>query len=322
MCGDAEQHQNPKRTWFGNHPAVSRGCMIVLGSIFFATSLPKAANMALALRQIEAYGFLSRGSALGVGLWVFVALELGLGTALILDYRRKLTLGTTMALLILFMVMTGHAWVQGTTEECGCFGAWLNRTPGEAFLGDAVLLVFVFLAWQGMGSRKASGQSRKAVMVVVAGLTGLVLPFCFGFSPLKNEVSPWIPLEKALEKIEIDGVTSINLEQGTHLVVLFDTGCQHCLEGIPALNTLSRNSALPPLVGLCPNGEEQRVQFAEAFYPAFAVGGIHEETFWRLMGDGDLPRVILIKAKRILKIWDVDLPDEAAVRIALSKSQG
>ena len=87
---------------------------------------------------------------------IALALEVGLGTVLILGLRRLWVLFPTTLLVSFFLFLTGRNYwlvLNGLRDEdaaCGCFGSLIQRTPGEAFWQDLfLLLVPLSLAYLG-----------------------------------------------------------------------------------------------------------------------------------------------------------------------------
>ena len=78
---------------------------------------------------------------------IALALEVGLGTVLILGLRRLWVLVPTTLLVSFFLFLTGRNYwlvLNGLRDEdsaCGCFGSLIERTPGEAFWQDLFLLL-------------------------------------------------------------------------------------------------------------------------------------------------------------------------------------
>ena len=79
----------------------------------------------------------------------FGPLEFVLGIALIVNWRPQITLPFSAALLVFFTGLMIYAWKIGATEDCGCFGSLVNRSPGEAAIEDLVMLGLVIIAWWG-----------------------------------------------------------------------------------------------------------------------------------------------------------------------------
>ncbi len=158
-----------------------------VGLILLAAGLVKAMDMELFIRQIMDYGIVSERLLLILSAWGLIALECALGVALLVFYRPRLMLSLTAALLLIFAGATGWAWLTGVTEDCGCYGAWLKQTPGQALVGDLVLLAATAIAWAGCRHVQAPQTRTKAWAVTIACLSGLALPVVFG-SPLQRSI--------------------------------------------------------------------------------------------------------------------------------------
>jgi hypothetical protein len=284
-----------------------------VGVVFLVAGLLKSADMALFVQQIKAYGIVSQWSILVAIAWAMVVLEMALGVGLIVAYRVKIVFPATALLLLAFLGITVWAWFTGSTEACGCFGAWIERTPGEAALEDVVLLTLLGLAWVGFRKRDVSQGRWKTGAVVASCLMGLALPAAFGFSFSGIQESASKTDETALGQFAVQGLGDFNLNSGTYLILVMDTGCDHCQEVVPEVNLLSEMPEVPPIIGLCVNGESDRMAFAEAFQPVFPMGQIEDDVFWRLLGDGDMPRTMLIHDGYVKKIWDLNPPPPDAV---------
>ena len=290
-----------------------------VGLILLAAGLVKAMDMELFIRQIMDYGIVSERLLLILSAWGLIALECALGVALLVFYRPRPMLSLTAALLLIFAGATGWAWLTGVTEDCGCYGAWLKQTPGQALVGDLVLLAATAIAWAGCRHVQAPQTRTKAWAVTIACLSGLALPVVFGFpTSAINRVQSNGPL---IGPIEVHGVGDVDLNKGEYLVVLMGMECFHCQEAIPDLNILCDAPDLPPLIALCTSEEADCIEFVEEFQPIFPIGHISDDLFWRLLADGDMPRIILLHDGHIKRVWDQTVPDEDAVKAEQSLSQ-
>ena len=104
---------------------------------------------------------------------IALALEVGLGTILILGIRRLWVLFPVTLLTSFFLFLTGRNYwlvMNGLRDEdaaCGCFGSLIERTPAEAFWQDLfLLLVPLGLAYIG---RQASSRGFPWRRLLVAG---------------------------------------------------------------------------------------------------------------------------------------------------------
>jgi hypothetical protein len=286
-----------------------------VGLVFLVAAVAKCVDMELFVRQIKAYGIVSQRPLLIVIAWGMVVLEIALGVGLVIAYRIKIIFSATTLLLVFFLGVTVWAWFSGATEACGCFGAWLERTPGQAALEDVVLLALTALAWAGFRRLQISQARWKTMAVWSACVIGLALPALFGFPFSGIQQSSSGAEETPLGRFSIQGLDEIALNNGTYLAVVMDRGCDHCQETIPELNMLAETPGLPPIVGLCVNGESDRMAFLEEFQPVFPLGQIEDDVFWRLLGDGDMPRTILTHDGTVKQVWDLNPPTADAVQV-------
>ena len=287
-----------------------------LGLFFVAASLSKGVDVALFMRQIKAYGIISDSTLVALTAWGLIALECTLGVGLIVFYRPRLFLGTAAGLLLFFWAITTWAWWTGSTENCGCFGGWMDRTPGEEAIENVILLLVTLFAARRPGHLKWQPSRARAWAVLAAGAVGLVLPVVSGLptsraKPFDSEV------KTALSQLELHGPQVVDLTQGTHLVVLMSTDCLHCQEAVFDLNDLARMPDLPSIVALCTNDECECEVFVEEFLPEFPIGCVTESLFFELLGDSNVPRIILLSNRRVLDAWDQIVPDEDMIRSRL-----
>jgi len=137
-------HGDPRpsapRRWLG----ALGGCL--LGAVLLVAAWGKALDPAGFAQQIHADGLDRLLPAAAMALAV-LALEAGLGVALLLGVRRWWVLAPATALTICFLLLNGRTWwlaahgAGGGAAGCGCFGNLVQRTPAEAFWQDLALLV-------------------------------------------------------------------------------------------------------------------------------------------------------------------------------------
>jgi hypothetical protein len=285
-----------------------------VGLVLIVAALLKAPDMELFVREIKEYGIFSDRLVLIFIAWGLIVVELALGVGLIVVYRPKILFPMTTLLWVIFIGATGSAWITGATENCGCFGAWLKRTPGEAVVEDLILLTATVLAWACLRRSQVSQTRAKTWAVSSACLIGLVLPAAFGF-PISGIRQPQLEaVETKIGQFPIQGLEHVDLNNGAYLIVVMATDCLHCQEAVPAIDMLAETVDLTSVIGLCANDEDERATFVETFQPVFPIGQVDQDVFWRLLADGDLPRVMLVRDGRVKRVWDNTVPDEEMVR--------
>jgi uncharacterized membrane protein YphA (DoxX/SURF4 family) len=153
---------------------------ILLGGVLLIAAWAKFLNPAAFAEQIEGLGLAFVLDARRLA-WLGVAVEAGLGVALLLGLRSRWLLIFATALVLFFLLITGRTYVRELRglpiEEasCGCFGSLIERTPAQAFWQDLFLLIpGLALCWLGRGKQGAASGLRW-VAVGAVSLTAFVL---------------------------------------------------------------------------------------------------------------------------------------------------
>jgi len=302
------------RGWRSNVPRLIAGAV---GVVLLSAAFMKMMDMDLFIRQMRDYGIISDYLLLSISGRGLIVLECTLGVGLLLFYRPRLTLLFTSALLLIFVGATGWAWFTNATEECGCFGTWVSRTPAEAALEGLILLALTVTAWlMSRPSQKPEGRAKAWILTAVC-LAGLTLPLASG-----SQLTRTVPNQNGTGDIplggfQIQGLESVDLEHGDYLMVLMDTDCSHCRDAVTELNWLAEDPGLPGVIGLSFNGEDRLKAFREELQVIFPIGQITEEDFWRLLGHGNVPRTLLVRDSVVQEVWDIEIPDEHTVKSIL-----
>ena len=119
---------------------------LFLGGILVVATFGKVLDPILLIQEIRNEGLDIVLSANSVAL-IALALEMGLGMALLLGMRNLIVLIPSSLLVAFFLFLTGkNFWmvVSGQRDnsfDCGCFGVFMERTATEAFWQDLLLLV-------------------------------------------------------------------------------------------------------------------------------------------------------------------------------------
>ena len=74
---------------------------------------------------------------------VICAFEIGLGIALLLGAKMRLTSWLSLLMTIFFTFLTFYSWKYDVVKDCGCFGDALHLEPFQSFMKDIILLVLI-----------------------------------------------------------------------------------------------------------------------------------------------------------------------------------
>ncbi len=82
--------------------------------------------------------------SLELGFFVIV-LEIVLGLALLVNWRKRDTTWALLALILFFTFLTFYSAYYNKVTDCGCFGDAIKLTPWQSFQKDIVLLVLILI---------------------------------------------------------------------------------------------------------------------------------------------------------------------------------
>lgn len=287
---------------------------IFMGLVFLIAGGLKAYEPLDFIRQIGDYQLLTSPGPIKVVAWVMIAVEIALGTALIVGYRRRVSVPLAAVVLVGFLVTLGWAWHVGATEDCGCFGSWVKRTPAEAFMEDLFMLGAICFAWW-LHRHEEVGVSRwRPATVLLSALIGLSVTALASNSARQSDdpmqrMKARATQPNLFENVNVEGVP-VDVKVGTRVIALIDTGCSHCQASVPELNRLSGElkASDTPLVALCSNRPEEVEAFVAKYKAEFPMGRVSYDDFTRLFERGKPPRMLLIQDGALLRLWDGVVP--------------
>ena len=298
---------------------------IIIGLVFLIAGGLKAYEPLDFIRQIGDYQLLTAPGLIKLVAWSMIAVEIALGTALIVGYRRRVSVPLAALVLGGFLVTLGWAWHVGETEDCGCFGSWVKRTPAEAFMEDVFMLGAICLAWW-LHRHEEVGVSRwRPATVLLSALIGLSVTAMASNSARQSDdpmqrMKAQATLPNLFANVNVEGVP-IDVTAGTRVIALIDTGCSHCQASVPELNRLSEElkQTNTPLVALCSNRPEEVEVFVAKYKAEFPMGRVSYDDFTRLFERGKPPRLLLIRDGALLRIWAGVVPPLGEVQPLLDR---
>ncbi len=98
---------------------------------------------------------------------VLVTLEIVLGVALLVGFRKKDTIKALFGLIVFFTFLTFYSAYFNKVTDCGCFGDAIPLNPWQSFTKDVILFVLILVLMFRMKLYKNSNS------VIAGGVTGL-----------------------------------------------------------------------------------------------------------------------------------------------------
>ena len=290
----------------------ARISQVIMGLVFLVSGLVKIWEPVLFYWETIPYTQL-----LKIGNWQLVArlalllgpFECGLGLALLANWRPRRAFPISVVLIIYFIGLMVAAWKIGATENCGCFGSLVDRSPGEAAVEDVIMLALLLFGWWGVRGLPSWNFAGRLVLVgtLVTVSVGAARFFPEAARLEKSDLQPGVKLT---------GLNPVGLEvammQGEYLVELMSPKCGHCIESVPKLNSWVAMEGLPTVIALnnFPQDAPVLVDFKKRLQPRFGIGTISKTDFFRLTWKHGYPRLAFVRDGVVQKVWERDeFPD-------------
>ena len=128
---------------------------IIVGVLFIFSGLVKAIDpLGLTYKMQEFFEVWARdGYAVTLMNWLYgqsfvfsiiiISIEVVLGVALLVGFKKKSVLAFLLLLMIFFTFLTSYVLFSGKIATCGCFGDCIPLTPIQTFTKDILLLLLI-----------------------------------------------------------------------------------------------------------------------------------------------------------------------------------
>lgn len=101
-----------------------------------------------------------------------IALEVILGIALLIGWKKNFVLSLLLLLTLFFTFLTGYVLFSGKIRACGCFGDCIPLTPLQTFTKDIILLLLLLFIIAGRKYIQPLFKDMLGALVVFASLLG------------------------------------------------------------------------------------------------------------------------------------------------------
>ncbi len=270
---------------------------LVLGLVFLLAGVAKAVDPAEFAHEIEGYGLVGPGlSAIAAPL--LIAVEMTLGVALLLAFAVPAMAILSSAMILGFLGLKISSLAAGRTDPCGCFGAYLQTSPGWGIVIDLGFLMAALLALWGSRRRQA-GSGRPALLAVAgAGLASLGLALASPDLPLDGLITR-LTAGRTLRDLGIEGKVP---GDGARLVALLDLTDPKSGETAALLDAFSSKPGAPTVLALTPSSEEEKSAFTWSANPTFEIQHVDRPILKPLYRR--LPRFFLVISGKVVAVYD------------------
>jgi thiol-disulfide isomerase/thioredoxin/uncharacterized membrane protein YphA (DoxX/SURF4 family) len=314
-----------KRTTIDTRQLGYRFISILLGAILLAAAVFKGVDLDQFALQIRQYGILPDGSRLSFGVaWFMVVVEAVIGASLLMNWRPRAMLAAFIVLMLLFIGALIWAEAQGGVSDCGCFGPAAQRSPMEALLEDALLLLAAAFAWWLRTDTIYFKHTIKTWGICAVCVMAMILPLTME----KTNATQSAPVRESNGRgpgmiLESTNGQQFDLGSGTILLALMSTDCIHCQESVPVLNEIVADAADALTVYAVAADDPAKIdRFVEENFAFYPVLPIDVERLGSWMGDDPLPQYLLFRDGRIVARWRDTVPEPQALIDLTKKENG
>ena len=287
---------------------------VLLGLVFIVSALLKLFDIDKFELYIYSYHFFSLNFSFIVARLAII-LELVLGIGLVSQCLHKLMWWGSVAMLGAYSLLLIYALAVGRTDNCHCFGDFLQFDPKESLIKNG-LLIILFLVIYKMESWKTSFRWLILALTIMASSIAV-----FVISPPDNLTSNSDP-EQNLQvelfdaMLDDEPLDSLNLKEGKQVVCFFSTGCEYCQMAARKLSLMQQFNDFP----------EERVTYLfmgdgegiEKFYEQSASARYHDVLFpdarmLKAVG-GNLPTIVFLDGGEVVHEYGFRNMDEAEIK--------
>jgi len=269
---------------------------VLLGLVFIVSSVLKLFDMDRFEIYIYSYHFFSLNFSFLVARAAII-LELVLGIGLVSNTSHKLFWWGSMAMLAGYTLLLLYALIIGRTDNCHCFGDFLQFDPKQSLIKNGVLMLLFLLIYKVEEWKTPYRWLIIGLAVIVSTVTVFIVSPPDNFTPAyASEQNLNVPLfEEMLDDAPLD---SLHLKEGKQVVCLFSTGCEYCQMSARKLSLMQQFYGFPAdrITYVFMGSEEGIKKFYERSESAQYRNVLYPDAVRLLKSvNGNLPVIVLLE---------------------------
>ena len=215
---------------------------MLLGVMFIVSAVLKVFDMDKFEIYIYSYHFFSLNFSFLVARAAIIV-ELVLGIGLVSNCFHKLMWWGSMAMLLGYTLLLIYAFAIGRTDNCHCFGDFLQFNPWQSLLKNLVLVLLFLLIYKVKGWRFQGQWLALAAVALVATVAVFVISPPDNFLPSNAENS--LQTEYFNSALQEPPLKDFDLTEGKQVICFFSTGCEFCQMAARKLSLMQQFYGFP-----------------------------------------------------------------------------
>lgn len=216
---------------------------VLLGLLFIVSAILKIADMDRFEIYVYSYHFFSLNFSFLVARAAIIV-ELVLGIGLLSNCLHKLMWWGSVLMLLGYTGLLVYALMLGRTDNCHCFGDFLQFNPWQSIIKNVVLLALFALI------PKVAEYPLKYKWMALAAVTIGCSVAVFAISPPDNftpsyQSSNDLNRELLMEAVQQPPLEAFNLTDGKKVVGFFSSACEYCMMTAQKLDLMRKFYGFP-----------------------------------------------------------------------------
>ena len=269
---------------------------VLLGLVFIASAILKIVDMDQLEIYIYSYHFFSLNFSFLVARAAII-LELVLGIGLVSNTLHRLYWWGSMVMLFGYTLLLIYALIIGRTDNCHCFGDFLQFDPKQSLVKNGVLMLLFLLIYR-VEEWKTPYRWLILCLAIMVSTIGV-----FVASPPDNYTPAYAPeqnlqIELFNEMLDDAPLDSLHLKEGKQVVCIFSTGCEYCQMSARKLSLMQQFYGFPAdrITYVFMGSEEGITKFYERSESARYRDVLYPDVVRLLKSvNGNLPVVVLLE---------------------------
>ncbi len=211
---------------------------ILLGLLFIVSAALKIADLDRFEIYIYSYHLFSLNFSFLVARAAIIV-EMVLGIGLVSNCFHKLMWWSSMVMLLGYTGLLTYALVLGRTDNCHCFGDYLQFNPWQSIIKNLVLMALFLLVY------KVKGRRFKQDVLAWVGITLVCSVIVFLISPPDNYTSNYgqsqnLNRDLFKESLQLPPLDTMNLMKGKKVLGIFSSSCEYCMIAAQKLSLMQQ----------------------------------------------------------------------------------
>lgn len=216
---------------------------VFLGLLFIVSAILKIADMDRFEIYVYSYHFFSLNFSFLVARAAII-IELVLGIGLVSNGLHKLMWWGSVLMLLGYTGLLVYALFLGRTDNCHCFGDYLQFNPWQSIIKNVVLLALFALVYKVKGRRINYGIPMLIGTAIACSVAVFAVSPPDNFTP-SYDSSQDLRRDLFKDALQQPPLDTLNLTEGKKVVAILSSSCEFCMMAAQKLSLMQQYYGFP-----------------------------------------------------------------------------